>query len=212
MSHIDSFRHQIVGLFGPLPVYRPLEDIDGDFQCTTAQLLLGGGSGEHPAMVLKRPTTAAARYLHHCLTSGVIKRLGEAPTAEREAIRVATSPYLDQPNEDVIVYYEWSAATHEHFERLCRSDALPNRYPIYADSIRLEDWLILGLGEFVFFAMPDLAADMMSRLSDPYRGFQHVYFNNIMLIPPNMPVYANGGNAYRSHLSERGSISAADSP
>jgi hypothetical protein len=27
MSHIDSYKHEIVGLFGSLPVYHPLEDI-----------------------------------------------------------------------------------------------------------------------------------------------------------------------------------------
>jgi hypothetical protein len=29
MSHIDSFKHEIVGLLVGLPVYYPLEDIDG---------------------------------------------------------------------------------------------------------------------------------------------------------------------------------------
>ena len=46
MSHIDSFKHELVGLFGGLPVYHPLEVIDGDFRCDPTQLLLGGGSGE----------------------------------------------------------------------------------------------------------------------------------------------------------------------
>ena len=52
MSHIDSYPHEIVGLFGRLPVYHPLEDIpeppeghwEHDFGCTTEQLVIGGGS------------------------------------------------------------------------------------------------------------------------------------------------------------------------
>ena len=48
MSHIDSFKHEIVGLFGGLPVYHPLEDINGDFKCSTKQLVIGGGSGDQP--------------------------------------------------------------------------------------------------------------------------------------------------------------------
>ncbi len=41
MSHIDSFRHQLVGYLGYLPVYHPLEEIDGDFRCSPRQLVLG---------------------------------------------------------------------------------------------------------------------------------------------------------------------------
>jgi hypothetical protein len=204
MSHIDSFSHQIVGQFGSLPVYRPLTDINGDFQCTTKQLLLGGGSGEHPAMVLKRPNTAVARYLDDCLKSGQFDYCGDKPASELEEIRVVASVYLNQRNEDVVAYHEWSAGTHESFEQLCRSDALPHPYDLYADLMSLEEWVILGFGEFVFFAMPDLAADIMNKLSSPYRGFGVVRFNNVMLIPPNMPVFANGGNAYRSYLSTSG--------
>lgn len=201
MSHIDSFSHQIVGQFGPLPVYRPLTDIDGDFQCTTKQLLLGGGSGEHPAMVLKRPDTAVARYLDDYLKSGEFEYWGEKPASDLEGIRVVVNDYLTQRNEDVVAYHEWSAETHESFERLCRSDALPRPYGLHASQMSLEEWVILGFGEFVFFAMPELAVDIVSKLSNPYRGFDRVHFSNVMLIPPNMPVFANGGNAYRSYLS-----------
>jgi hypothetical protein len=204
MSHIDSFRHQIVGLFGLLPIYRPLEDIDGDFQCTTSQLLLGGGSGEHPAMVLTRLPTAVARYLQYCLHARVFDAHGATPTPTQEAIRAVITPYVGQPNDDVVTFYEWSAATHEHFAQLCRSPALPNRYSIYERTMSLHDWLILGLGEFIFFAMPDLATPILTKLNTPYQGFRHVYFNNIMLLPPNMPVYANSGNAYRSFLATSG--------
>lgn len=45
--------------------------------------------------------------------------------------------------------------------------------------------------------MPELAKPIMSKLENPYEGIKHVLFNNITLIPPNMPVYANGGNAWK---------------
>lgn len=60
MSHIDSFKHEIVGLFGGLLVYHPLEDIQGDFVCTPKCLLIGGGSGEHPALVIESPLKAVS--------------------------------------------------------------------------------------------------------------------------------------------------------
>ncbi len=46
-----------------ISVYFPLEDIDGDFKCTTKQLLIGGGSGEDPALVIKNPLAATAMFL-----------------------------------------------------------------------------------------------------------------------------------------------------
>jgi hypothetical protein len=68
MSHIDSYKHEIVGLFGSLPVYHPLEDIpepatdqlQHDFGCTTEQLVIGGGSGEHSGLVFRDAQGAAA--------------------------------------------------------------------------------------------------------------------------------------------------------
>jgi len=61
MSHIDSYKHEIVGLFGCLPVYHPLGDIPAppdnwpeyDFGYTTEQLVIGGGPGEHLGLVLQ---------------------------------------------------------------------------------------------------------------------------------------------------------------
>ena len=69
VSHIDSFKHELIGLFGGLPVYRPLQLIDGDFQCDVNQLVLGGGSGEHPALVVKNLLAAVACYLDEELDS-----------------------------------------------------------------------------------------------------------------------------------------------
>ena len=63
MSHIDSFKHQLVGFFGCIRVYKALENINGDFQCKENDLILGGGSGEHSAMVLKNPFAAVAWFL-----------------------------------------------------------------------------------------------------------------------------------------------------
>ncbi len=44
--------------------------------------------------------------------------------------------------------------------------------------------------------MPDLAIEIISQLEKPYQRFNHMRYNNITLIPPNIPVYANGGNAF----------------
>ena len=54
--------------------------------------------------------------------------------------------------------------------------------------------IIIG---FLIFAMPELAEPFMSKLKTPYKGFEHIRYNNILLVPPNMPTYSNGGNAWK---------------
>jgi hypothetical protein len=196
MSHIDSFKHEIVGLFGGLPVYHPLENIDGEFSCTTSQLLLGGGSGEHPALVIRNPLAAVAHFLDDELRSlegnnVSVKRypLKRHADAWKEIIK----DHLTWDHRAHLEFNGWNIETYARFHELCRSPALPNPC---SDDKRIEDWLILGFGEFVFFAMPELAKEIVGRLDNPYTYFAHMRYNNILLIPRNVPVYANGGNAF----------------
>lgn len=196
MSHIDSFKHEIVGLFGSLPVYHPLEDIHGDFVCTKKNLLIGGGSGEHPALVIESPLEAVAWFLDRELES--LKGSGlDTDTfpliTKIDEWSAIIAPYLTSSHHDLLTFYEWDRETYRNFEHLCKSSALPN--PLCDE--KLENWLILGMGEFVFFAMPELASEIMSQLNNPYTCFHHSCYNNIMVIPPNFPVYANGGNAFK---------------
>lgn len=201
MSHIDSFRHEIVGFFGGIPVYHPLEIIRGDFYCDPSQLVLGGGSGEHPAMVLEDPTAAVALFLDTELTA---LKNSPVPAAQHPLTAVAhewleiVRPFTNGALDDYFTFYDWTDETHENFHALCTSRALPN--PCWKDAWKadIRTWLALGFGEFVFFAMPDLAPDLVGQLRDPYAHFRHVRYANILLIPPNMPVYANGGNAFVS--------------
>jgi hypothetical protein len=56
MSHIDTINHSVVGTFAGISVYHTLQDIDGkdyDFSATPKNLVIGGGSGEHPGMVIQ---------------------------------------------------------------------------------------------------------------------------------------------------------------
>lgn len=204
MSHIDSFRHEIVGLFAGLPVYHPLEDIDGEFRCTTAQLLLGGGSGEHPALLIRNPAGAVARFLHEELSAlkgpGISTK--QFPLREHlEAWGQVIEPHLDWSTAAHLEFFDWDIATASAFHERCRSPALAN--PWFEEDGGLEDWLILGFGEFVFFAMPELAMDIISKLDEPWQYFAHYRYSNILLIPPNFPVYANGGNAFISTRRSR---------
>jgi hypothetical protein len=190
VSHIDSFKHSLVGSFLGIPVYLPLEDIDGDFRCTTQQLLIGGGSGEHLALVVQKPLAAVAMFL-----AEEVPHLPLSPETG-EAWKAVYQPFIESDFWAILRFYEWDIKTYHSFFECCKNGHAINRYSVYSSSKKLEEWLILGFGEFIFFSMPQLAAEIVSRLSDPYQHFHHMRYNNILLIPPNMPVYANGGNAF----------------
>lgn len=189
MSYIDCFPHEIVGLFGSLPVYHPLVDIEGtadphheDFPCTTRQLVLGGGGGEHPGMVLRSSDRAVAEFLIH---NPEIELSG---ALEREIYEeyVSAGPEFH--------FAGWSSRHHHDFYHLCVTGSLPHTFNPDA-GISFETWLLLGFGEFIFYAMPELAPGVVAKLSLSRRPV-HTYFNNILAIPPRMPVYAKNGNAF----------------
>ncbi|NHK26663.1 hypothetical protein FF098_001920 [Parvularcula flava] len=194
MSHIDSYPHEIVGMFGRLPVYHPLEDIEGeddehftgDFSCTTGQIVIGGGSGEHEGLILRKPAAAVGQFLWMLIGDD---RIDGGRDEWKELIDFSFY------EREIIEFSGWSTKTHAKFYELCTT-ALPHPYDDDSFELGFEAWLIAGLGEFVFYAMPELASELMDKLDDPYRGIHHVEYNNITLIPPNMPVYANGGNAF----------------
>lgn len=188
MRHIDSFKYEIVGLFAGLPVYHPLENIEGEFKCTSNQLVIGGGSGEHPALVLEDPLAAVAWFIYEALET-----LDNDSNIFEEWEDII-NPYLNYDSDEILKYYAWTIETFHSFAEICKSEGLPNPFRGSVNSI--ESWLILGFGEFIYYAMPDLAGEIMSKLKKPYKQFHHMLFNNILLIPPNFPVYANGGNIF----------------
>lgn len=188
MSHIDSFEHEIVGFFGGLPVYHLLVNVeDSNLKCTSKQLMIGGGSGEHPALVIENPLAAVAWFIDDSLEESDNCSMGEDWAGIIE-------PYLNYDPENILNYYDWRIETYQRFAELCKSENLPNPYNNFEGT--LEAWLILGFGEFIYYAMPDLAHEIMSKLKNPYQGCSHMKYNNILLIPPNIPVYANAGNAF----------------
>lgn len=188
MSHIDSFSHALVGYLAGVPVYHPLEDIRGDFVCGPEQLLIGGGSGEHPALVLATPAAAVAQFIGTELPHLALDETEREVWSGVVASHVGTS-------EEALKFYDWSAADHAAFQQRFQSDTLVN--PFYSGGHPFHDWLLLGLGEFVFFAMPTLASEVLHQLHKPHRHFHHMRYNNILLVPPRIPVYANGGNAFK---------------
>ena len=198
MSFIDCFRHEMVGYFGGVPVYHPLQKISGDFSCDETQLVLGGGCGEHPALIIKNPLASVAWFLR-----SEIDELAQIAAQDSEHTFNAVQgkweylveKYDNKNHIEHLEFCEWSVATYKYFFERCTSLAMLN--PFFEESEQcFESWLIMGFGEFIFFAMPELAAEIMEQLENPYDYFGPMRFNNILIVPKNAPVYANGGNAF----------------
>ncbi|PEN12938.1 hypothetical protein CRI94_13120 [Longibacter salinarum] len=203
MSHIDSFEHEFVGYLAGLPVYHPLEEIRGDFVCDARHIVIGGGSGEHPALVLGSPRQAVAHFLYDALSSTAESSAPQARLPLKAVVDEwlpTVESFIHSPPEELLRFYDWTEENKSHFREQF-DDGVPN--PYWGD--RFWGWLVLGLGEFVFFAMPELAGDVLTDLGAerPHDYFQHVRYSNILLLPERMPVYANGGHAFSSFRRQR---------
>src|SRR5262245_61933455 len=69
LSYIDTFDNWFVVFFGGLPAYHPLLDVPDTpdcpehFGCDPGHLVIGGGPGEHPGIVLVRPGEAVLGFV-----------------------------------------------------------------------------------------------------------------------------------------------------
>lgn len=202
MSYIDSYKHEHVGLFGGLPVYHPLEDIPGsdspgfedEFACATDQIVIGGGDGEWPGLVIKSPVGAAVTFLDCCFDEADLFKM-----IEKSAWEEIIDKYRYKENR--FKFCGWGVAHYHDFYERCKSPAMSSAFQESSDvgsfeAQSFEDWLACSVGEFIFFAMPELAPALMAKLKDPYRGAANMGFNNILIVPPNMPVFAFAGNAW----------------
>lgn len=192
MSYIDGYRHELVGLFAGLPVYHPLEDIPGspfpvsgdDFACSTGQLVIGGGGGERPGLVVLDPAAAVAFFVFY---SGSFEGVEAAGLDFTELLRGAP----------VFNFAGWEAPDYHAFLEMCASPCMLHPFDCGGD-LGFNDWLACGVGEFIYYAMPELAREVVAAAAVFHTERDHILYNNISLLPPNMPVYASGGNAFVS--------------
>jgi len=67
MSYIDTVDHSYVGRLFGWPVYHPLGVYtDDEFDADPSNLVIGGGSGEHPGMVIKSLDACVLQYIEFC--------------------------------------------------------------------------------------------------------------------------------------------------
>ena len=210
MSYIDTFDNEFVGYFGGIPVYHPLEvvpalpdDDPRDFACGPENLVIGGGSGEHPGIVVKAPGEAVVCFVRAWLDEENPFLSPEVRQAIQPAIEAWPDVDVDRPDVDVerlwsewrrgewrhvFEFAGWRAADYVEFSGRCASRAFHRPYDPGKDG-SLEHWLAASVGEFILLAMPELAEDAVQRLGDLRRHVSGGIYMNLLLVPPGYPVW-----------------------
>jgi hypothetical protein len=198
MSYSDTFDNEFIGYFGGIPVYHPLEvvppspDRPEDFACGPENLLIGGGSGEYPGIVVKAPAKTVV-----CFVRAWLDETPFLSPDERQALRPAVEAWPDASERrqtrwsDWQHFFEfagWRAADYVEFSTRCASRAFHRPFDPGKDAC-LEQWLAASVGEFVLFAMPELAEDTVQRLGDLRRHVSGDLYRNILLLPPGYSVW-----------------------
>jgi hypothetical protein len=198
MSYIDTFDHELIGYFGGIPVYHPLESVEAtnenprDFACNPTQLLIGGGHGEHPGIVIVSPTEAAMHFL--------VAFLKEPTTNLDEATRMGwnqiVEPWANNPARlfecpwiKVFDFAGWKTEDYVSFHERCTSPAFMRPFRPDQDG-PLESWLASSVGEFLVLAMPELIEPLVLKLGKLRETIDSALYHNILLPPPGYP---NGG-------------------
>ena len=184
MSYIDSYNHEYIGRLGYLPIYRVLENIGSgewgaeDFTATPNNLVLGGGSGEHPALVVHKLESLVARFLFDQLTEEEQKKLSKE---DRDYI---DSLYYN--DSDILEFCDWSIARYSYFRKMAKKAYTPLKKDegIYEE---VEDWLYRSLGELIYFSLPELNPEQ-EKLQSIFAPFEvYASMRNVICTPPNYP-------------------------
>lgn len=203
MSYIDTIQHELVGYLNGLPIYHPLETVSGDswgganFSCSPANLIVGGGSGEHPALVIHHPESLVAAYFLHDIAQKELHfsdRYTPPPTHSLD--RLYDIAYGDAP---LLEFCGWSMRHTTHFVEAAQSSV---HYSPLKKEQAAEEWIILSLGEFIHFSLSEL-----NQLKDEIENLEGTedpgyWLCNVTCPPPGYiksKKMSLTGNAFRQH-------------
>jgi len=194
MSEIDGIQHLRIGLFFGVPVYQPL--VTGDIGYRNPQdrhrlppqmyplknvdvccLLIGGGSGEHPAIIFRDVEHALARYIVFASSKNEIPQ------------EISSKAKAVQSDLQTIEYCNWKNEDHIDFRKRCEFD-----FNLHADQMSFEGWLLLNVGEFLFHLIPSYTMGT-KRLVQLVPWEPLIWFQNIL--PPYDKYRGNGKNRFK---------------
>lgn len=150
MSYIDTFDHEYCGHLGYLPIYHPLETVqNGDeFDCDPSCLVLGGGSGEHSALIVEKLEFVVASFL-----LDIVEQQTEIDISPN-TVEKLQDIYCDT-RDSAFLFNKWSIREYAAIQEMAKSKV--NFTPLKEDQ-SVEDWIFSSLGEFVYFSLPELVA------------------------------------------------------
>lgn len=185
MSYIDTIDNEYVAHLAGYPVYHPLDTIadrpyrDADFGCSPSNLVLGGGCGEHPGLVIHRLDALALHFVDASLDGLKMK-----DTCNESWDWFPINDYLFLGWENHFEFSGWSVAQFQNFYEACLSPTL--FWPFDPQEIEsFEKWLAISLGELVWFSLADLIPSLSS-VRDRHPRLR-VLAQNIMTIPSGYP-------------------------
>ncbi|TVT80123.1 hypothetical protein [Pseudomonas sp. H3(2019)] len=157
MSYIDTIKHELVGHINGLAIYHPLELIeaggwgDRNFSCSPDNLVIGGGAGEHPAIVVHGPGSLAASYILFCIEKNT-EHFPETfiTPPEDTIVRLSDIAYDTEEN---LEFCSWSMTKIRDFVELAKS---PLHVTPLSEKQSPEEWLKESIGEFIYFSLPEL--------------------------------------------------------
>ena len=197
MSYIDTFDHEFVGYFGHRPVYHPLETVPAtpgypaDFACGPQNLVIGGGAGEYPGLVISDLDAIVEIFFRDWLTANredvQIDDHSFQQAADTWLEQAAPSPTAPSPH-DLFHFAGWSPDDHARFESWVQSAAFACPYrPEFFSTI--ETWLACSIGEFVLLAMPELAPAAVTRIGRLCNRIGPRLLGNLLILPPGYPAW-----------------------
>ena len=205
MSAIGTSHFFLLGYFYGVPLYQPLWPVQINLHpfdkrganAEPGQLVLGGGSGEHPAIIF--------RDVEYCVADLLCSKWSPVCQDMPHEIRKhAGSPASEAPR-DALEFCQWTAEDHQRFREMCAHD-----YALFADKnsfaeldeevfvdedgtefrnppcTSLELWLCFNIGEFVYAALPGLTPKIQ-RWRDALGPIQRPWFRGILIQPPGYP-------------------------
>lgn len=181
MSHIDSYDHEYIGSLGYMPIYHPLQIIKADkwggydFSATPDNLVLGGGSGEHPGLVVHKLESLVAKFLYDQISE-----------EEEDCISVENMDYIQELcfADNIFEFCGWSILQYANFKEMAEANIFNT--PL-GKGEEVEEWLTMSLGELVFYSLSSLNPEH-NKLKSIFDRFEiQDRMQNVACVPPGYP-------------------------
>ncbi len=168
MSDIDTFDHSYIGSLAKLPVYHPLQDSEMDyFEVGANNLVIGGGSGEHPAMKVHNLDACVLSFLESAsflLTDPKLEASMEAKLAELNDILPEWNIYENLemgrwPMDSIAKYckkIDESFSVYQNFRMKLKKETTPAY-------VAVEEEIQVMLGEFLYFSGKRLLSENVQK-------------------------------------------------